>query len=91
MSGREGPSRRWVSVDGARFDLERGEWAHAWPATAGDGSAVRDGFVSVDGAWFNLARAEWGVPPWLVVANETHVVPEGFVSVDGALLPVEPS
>jgi hypothetical protein len=83
---------RWVSVDGARFDLERGQWAPVRSAAAAaDGSAVREGFVSVDGAWFNLARADWGVPPWLVAASEPHVVPEGFVSVDGALLPVEPN
>ena len=87
----ESESSRWVSVDGARFDLERGEWAPALPAAAGGGSAVRAGFVSVDGAWFNLERAEWGVPPWLVAASGTHVVPEGFASVDGALLSVEPN
>ena len=85
------PARRWVSVDGARFDLERGEWAPARPTAAGGGAAVREGFVSVDGAWFNPGRGEWGVPPWLVAASRTYVVPEGFVSVDGALLPVEPN
>lgn len=84
-------ARRWVSVDGARFDLERGEWAPAHPTPGNGGAALRDGFLSVEGSWFNLARAEWGVPPWLVAANGAHVVPEGFVSVDGALLPVEPS
>ena len=87
----EGESRRLVGVDGARFDLERGEWAPASPAAARDASAGRDGFVSVDGAWFDPARADWGVPPWLVAANGTHRVPEGYVSVDGALLPVEPN
>jgi len=91
MTDSERPAGRWVSVDGARFDLERGEWAPGRPAAAGDGSATRGGFVSVDGAWFDPARAEWGVPPWLVAASGAHVVPEGFVSVDGALLPVEPS
>ena len=91
MTERERQGRRWVSVDGARFDLERGEWAHARSAAASDGSAPREGFVSVDGAWFNLGRAEWGVPPWLVAASGAHVVPEGFVSVDGALLAVEPN
>ena len=83
--------RRWASVDGALFDLERGEWTPTQPKPGSDGSAVRDGFVSVDGAWFDPARADWGVPPWLVAANGTHRVPEGYVSVDGALLPVEPN
>jgi hypothetical protein len=91
MSEPERPARRWVSFDGARFDLVRGTWAPARPAAGSDGAAVRDGFVSVDGGWFNLPRAEWGVPPWLVAASGAHVVPEGFVSVDGALLPVEPN
>lgn len=85
------PTKRWVSVDGARFDLERGEWAPKHPKPRSDGSAVRDGFVSVEGAWFNPARGEWGVPPWLAAASGTYVVPEGYVSVDGALLPVEPN
>lgn len=91
MPAKENPARRWVSVDGARFDLERREWAPKRPPAGSDGAAVRDGFVSVDGAWFNPARAEWGVPPWLAAASGTHVVPEGYVSVDGALLPVEPN
>ena len=84
-------TRRWVSVDGARFDLGRGEWASGRPTPGNGGAAHRDGFLSVEGGWFNLARAEWGVPPWLEAAIGAHVVPEGFVSVDGALLPVEPS
>jgi hypothetical protein len=82
---------RWVSVDGAHFDLERGDWAPTRPTTGNGGAARRDGFLSVEGGWFDLARAEWGVPPWLAAANGAHAVPEGFVSVDGALLPVEPS
>jgi hypothetical protein len=84
-------AKRWVSVDGARFDLECGEWASARPTPGNGGATPRDGFLSVEGGWFNLARAEWGVPPWLVAANGAYVAPEGFVSVDGALLPVEPS
>jgi hypothetical protein len=82
---------RWVSVDGAHFDLERGEWARARPKTGNADAAHRDGFLAVEGGWFDLARSEWGVPPWLAAANGARVVPEGFVSVDGALLPVEPS
>ena len=91
MSAEARPASRWISVDGARFDLERGEWAPERGTVDGDASAARDGFLSVDGAWFDVARGAWGVPPWLAAAREPHVVPEGYASVDGALLPVEPS
>ena len=84
---------RWISVDGALFDLERGEWAAPLPRPAGSSGAfdAREGLVPVDGAWFDLVRAEWVAGPRPSAGSGLYAVPEGFVSVDGALLPVEPS
>ena len=84
-------STRWVSIDGARFDLERGKWAIGQPRPAGasSDSGVPKGLVSVDGAWFDLARGECVAGPPQRANGLTSVVPEGFVSIDGALLPVE--
>jgi hypothetical protein len=84
---------RWGSIDGALFDLERGEWAAALPRPAGGSgiSEAREGLVAVDGAWFDLLSGEWAPGPRRTTGSGVSVVPEGFVSVDGALLPVEPS
>jgi hypothetical protein len=81
---------RWISLDGAWFDVvSQTCGVGPSPAAGRRASTIREGFVSVDGAWFDLASGEWDPTPWPRAARAGTSVPEGFVSVDGALLPVE--
>lgn len=84
---------RSVSIDGASFDLDRGEWDARRLQPSGDShaSGVREGLVSVDGGWFDLDRGGWDAGPRPRTRASIAVVPEGFVSIDGALFPLEPS